>query len=85
MGLLRASSSGMQSRQHEASRYVLVLQVLQDKEFEAKVLNATPMGRIGEPKEVASVMSFLASPAASFVTGQTLAVDGGYTIKGFFP
>lgn len=43
------------------------------------------MGRVGEPKEVASVMSFLASPAASYVTGQILAVDGGYTIKGFFP
>lgn len=64
---------------------LLVLQVLQNKEFEAKVLDATPMRRVGEPKEVASVMCFLASPAASYVTGQTLAIDGGYSIKGFFP
>jgi NAD(P)-dependent dehydrogenase (short-subunit alcohol dehydrogenase family) len=42
-------------------------------------LENTPMGRMGEPPEVAAVAVFLASPAASFVTGSNVVVDGGYT------
>ena len=40
----------------------------------------TPMGRMGTPAEVAGAVAFLASSAASYVTGHTLAVDGGYLV-----
>ena len=40
----------------------------------------TPMGRMGTPAEVAGAVAFLASAAASYVTGHTLAVDGGYLV-----
>jgi NAD(P)-dependent dehydrogenase (short-subunit alcohol dehydrogenase family) len=42
-------------------------------------LSGTPMGRLGEPSEVAAVAVFLASPASSYMTGSNVVVDGGYT------
>jgi NAD(P)-dependent dehydrogenase (short-subunit alcohol dehydrogenase family) len=42
-------------------------------------LDMTPMGRIGEPSEVAAAVLYLASPASSYVTGTILSIDGGYT------
>lgn len=43
------------------------------------VLKRMALGRLGQPEDIAGVLVFLASPAASFITGQTIYVDGGYT------
>ena len=51
--------------------------VLTNPDKLAGILKRTPMNRIGEPDEVASVVSFLSMPASGYVTGQTIAVDGG--------
>lgn len=51
--------------------------VLSNEESYRKILSRTPMGRCGEADEIATVVSFLASKEASYVTGQTLYADGG--------
>ena len=51
--------------------------VLGNKEAERKILSRTPLGRMGEPEEIASVAVFLASDDASYLTGQTIYPDGG--------
>ncbi len=48
-------------------------------EWYAEWLKFTPMGRVGEPREIATVVVYLASDASSFFTGSNLVVDGGYT------
>jgi 3-oxoacyl-[acyl-carrier protein] reductase len=48
-------------------------------QFAQPTLDRTPMKRWGEPEDIAGPVLFLASPAARFVTGQTLPVDGGYS------
>jgi NAD(P)-dependent dehydrogenase (short-subunit alcohol dehydrogenase family) len=50
-----------------------------DEERKAKILNHTPMGRFGRPEELIGAVLWLASDAASFVTGAIVAVDGGFT------
>ena len=51
--------------------------VLGNKEAERKILSRTPLGRMGEPDEIANVAVFLASDEASYLTGQTIYPDGG--------
>jgi NAD(P)-dependent dehydrogenase (short-subunit alcohol dehydrogenase family) len=45
------------------------------------VLQRIPLGRIGTVEEVVAAVTFLASPAASLITGTSLRVDGGYTAQ----
>jgi NAD(P)-dependent dehydrogenase (short-subunit alcohol dehydrogenase family) len=56
-------------------------EALEDEAFRADVLSRIALGRIGEPMEVASAVVFLASPAASLITGDTLLIDGGWTAR----
>ena len=56
-------------------------EALADDAFRADVLSRIALGRIGEPMEVASAVVFLASPAASLITGDTLLIDGGWTAR----
>jgi NAD(P)-dependent dehydrogenase (short-subunit alcohol dehydrogenase family) len=55
--------------------------MLADDEFRRSVLNNIPLGRIGKPADVAAAVLFLASPAASLITGDSLRVDGGWTAR----
>ncbi|MGI9333730.1 MAG: SDR family NAD(P)-dependent oxidoreductase [Gammaproteobacteria bacterium] len=53
--------------------------------FRDSLLNATPLGRTGQPEEVAAAIGFLCSHDAAFITGQVLAVDGGWSTTKFQP
>ncbi len=52
-----------------------------EPELKPFFLDRTPLGKLAEPEDIAAAAVFLASPAASMVTGQNLAIDGGYTAQ----
>ena len=66
-------------------RTPLTAPVLDDPDIRRRVLNRTPLGRIGEMKDLVGTAIFLASEAGGYVTGQTIVVDGGMTIFGYSP
>ncbi len=55
----------------------LLAGVVKDEAFRKKVLSRTPMGRVGQPEEIAAIVAWLASDEASYVTGTTVYADGG--------
>lgn len=56
---------------------------LADADYLEEVLERTPLQRIGEPEEVAAAVAFLCLPAASYISGECIAVDGGFLRYGF--
>jgi tropinone reductase I len=65
------------------TRTSLVEGLLEDDDYRREVLANTPLGRIAEPQEVATVAAFLCMPASSYMTGQCVVVDGGFLTDGF--
>jgi tropinone reductase I len=62
----------------------LAQQVLKDESYRKSVLDVTPLGRVGEPDEVAGLCVFLCLPIAGWITGQVISVDGGFTRNGYY-
>ncbi|KAK7290148.1 hypothetical protein RIF29_04363 [Crotalaria pallida] len=59
--------------------------LLANKDFVNELMSRTPIKRIAEAHEVSSLVTFLCLPAASYITGQVVSVDGGFTVYGFQP
>ncbi len=53
--------------------------LLADNSVKNKILSNIPLGRLGKPEEVASIITFLASQGGDFITGQIIPVDGGWS------
>ncbi|KAL5569022.1 hypothetical protein UlMin_025597 [Ulmus minor] len=61
----------------------LVKNLLVNEKFLGEVVSKTPLGRVGEPEEVSSLVAFICLPAASYITGQIISVDVGMSVYGF--
>jgi len=64
-------------------RTPLTTPVLNKQEYLERIIARTPMKRVGKPEEVASLAAYLSMPVASYITGQCIAVDGGFSVNGF--
>lgn len=62
----------------------LAREVLKDEAYLKSVVERTPMGRVGEPEEVAGLVVFLCLPIAQYISGQVISVDGGFTRQGYY-
>ena len=60
----------------------LAAPVIKDPVRLGQILTRTPMGRVGQPEEVAGVVAFLCMAPSSYTTGQVISVDGGFSVNG---
>ena len=60
----------------------LTVPVLTNPERLEKIIAATPLSRVAQPEEMAATVAFLAMDKASYITGQNIVVDGGFSVKG---
>jgi len=67
-----------------ASYDYFLLKHFKEEKLNNSLIARTPLGRIGEAEEVSSLVAFLCLPAASYITGQTICVDGGFTVNGLY-
>ncbi|KAF5467346.1 hypothetical protein F2P56_017176 [Juglans regia] len=65
------------------TRTSLVEHLLENKKILEEIVSKTPLQRVAEAEELSSLVAFLCLPAASYITGQTISVDGGMTANGF--
>jgi Tropinone reductase 1 len=64
-------------------RTPLTEKYVKSEDYLNKIIDRTPMKRIGEPEEVAAAAAFLSMPSASYITGECISVDGGFLKYGF--
>lgn len=65
------------------TRTPLVEKLFENQSYLQEILEKTPAGRVADPVEVARVVAFLSMPASSYITGQCVVVDGGFSINSF--
>ncbi|KAJ1255509.1 hypothetical protein BS78_K200200 [Paspalum vaginatum] len=63
----------------------LTERIFSDKKVKDNIVGRTPVMRVGEPEDISSMVAFLCMAGSSYITGQTILVDGGMTINGFYP
>jgi 7-alpha-hydroxysteroid dehydrogenase len=56
---------------------------MQDENIRNAIVKGTPMRRLGQPEDIAAAVLYLASPAASYITGKIIEVDGGIVVPNF--
>jgi 2-hydroxycyclohexanecarboxyl-CoA dehydrogenase len=64
-----------------ATRTPAIERALANEEMVKKILRKYPLHRVGEPSDIAAMVTFLASPSASWITGQTYPVNGGFSVS----
>ncbi|EXC10727.1 hypothetical protein L484_025311 [Morus notabilis] len=64
------------------SLLVLNVKLFSDESFIRPCINRTPLGRVAQTNEVSALVAFLCLPAASYITGQAIGVDGSFTALG---
>jgi NAD(P)-dependent dehydrogenase (short-subunit alcohol dehydrogenase family) len=75
----RLAELGQPDRQHAVETEGVHSLGVIGSEFEQQMVARTPLGRLGQPEDIASVAVFLASAASAWMTGETISVGGGFS------